>query len=225
MIKTKQTGELIIISGTTCAGKDTVVKSLLKKNSNITKSISYTSRPIRNGEKNGKDYYFVDKEEFERKIENDDFLEYACVQYGAYYGTPKQEVIDLLNQGKDVILVIDVQGAQIIKEKYPETLLIFIMAPSMKEVKKRIIARGGETKTQIIERFKVAYNEINEVNKYNYVVVNDDLDTCVEKVKSIIISNKCRVDRIEEMAVENQEEFMHELLIDKDFENEEIVYE
>ena len=225
MIKTKQTGELIIISGTTCAGKDTVVKSLLKKNSNITKSISYTSRPIRNGEKNGKDYYFVDKEEFEIKIENDDFLEYACVQYGAYYGTPKQEVIDLLNQGKDVILVIDVQGAQIIKEKYPETLLIFIMAPSMKEVKKRIIARGGETKTQIIERFKVAYNEINEVNKYNYVVVNDDLDTCVEKVKSIIISNKCRVDRIEEMAVENQEEFMHELLIDKDFENEEIVYE
>ena len=99
------------------------------------------------------------------------------------------------------------------------------MAPSMKEVKKRIIARGGETKTQIIERFKVAYNEINEVNKYNYVVVNDDLDSCVEKVKSIIISNKCRVDRIEELSVENQEEFMHELLIDKDFENEEIVYE
>lgn len=225
MIKTKQTGELIIISGTTCAGKDTVVKSLLKKNDNITKSISYTSRPIRNGEKEGVDYYFVDKEEFERKIENDDFLEYACVQYGAYYGTPKKEVIDLLNAGKDVILVIDVQGAQIIKEKYPETLLIFIMAPSMKEVKKRIIARGGETKTQIIERFKVAYNEINEVNKYNYVVVNDDLDTCVEKVKSIIISNKCRVDRIEEMSVENQEEFMHELLIDKEFENEDIVYE
>lgn len=225
MIKTKQTGELIIISGTTCAGKDTVVKSLLKKSSNIAKSISYTSRPIRSGEKNGKDYYFVDKEEFERKIENDDFLEYACVQYGAYYGTPKKEVIDLLNEGKDVILVIDVQGAQIIKEKYPETLLIFIMAPSMKEVKKRIIARGGETKTQIIERFKLAYNEINEVNKYNYVVVNDDLDSCVEKVKSIIISNKCRVDRIEELSVENQEEFMHELLIDKDFENEEIVYE
>lgn len=225
MIKTKQTGELIIISGTTCAGKDTVVKKLLKECDNITKSTSYTSRPIRTGEKDGVDYYYVDKEEFERKIENDDFLEYACVQYGAYYGTPKKEVLDLLSEGKDVVLVIDVQGAQIIKEKYPETLLIFIMAPSMKEVKKRIIARGGETKTQIIERFKVAYNEINEVNKYNYVVVNDDLDTCVEKVKSIIISNKCRVDRIEEMAVENQEEFMHELLIDKEFENEEIVYE
>lgn len=225
MIKTKQTGELIIISGTTCAGKDTVVKKLLKECNNITKSTSYTSRSIRNGEKEGVDYYFVDKEEFERKIENDDFLEYACVQYGAYYGTPKKEVIDLLNEGKDVVLVIDVQGAQIIKEKYPETLLIFIMAPSMKEVKKRIIARGGETKTQIIERFKVAYNEINEVNKYNYVVVNDDLDVCVEKVKSIIISNKCRVDRIEELAVENQEEFMHELLIDKEFDNETINYE
>jgi guanylate kinase len=225
MIKTKQNGELIIISGTTCAGKDTVVKSLLKKNKNITKSISYTSRPIRTGEKDGVDYFFVSKEEFEKKIEDDDFLEYACVQYGAYYGTPKREVIELLEQGKDVVLVIDVQGAQIIKEKYPETLLIFIMAPSMKEVKKRIIARGGETKTQIIERFKVAYNEINEVNKYNYVVVNDDLDACVEKVRSIIISNKCRVDRIEELAVENQEEFMHELLIDKEFDNETITYE
>ena len=224
-METKKRGLLIILSGPSGSGKDSVLKEILEERKNIVLSVSCTTRAPRIGEIDGKDYYFVDKEEFERKIENDDFLEYACVQYGAYYGTPKKEVIDLLNEGKDVILVIDVQGAQIIKEKYPETLLIFIMAPSMKEVKKRIIARGGETKTQIIERFKLAYNEINEVNKYNYVVVNDDLDSCVEKVKSIIISNKCRVDRIEELSVENQEEFMHELLIDKDFENEEIVYE
>lgn len=225
MIKPKTTGELIIISGTTCAGKDTVVKKLLEKNNNICKSTSYTSRPIRLGEENGKNYYFVTKEEFENKIKNDDFLEYAKVQYNEYYGTPKKEVLELLNNGKDVILVIDVQGAQIIKEKYPETLLIFILAPSMKEIKKRILNRGTETKEQIINRFKTAYNEINEINKYNYVVVNDDLDTCVEKVNSIIISNKCRVDRIEELSVENQEEFMHELLMDKDFINNKLDYE
>ena len=225
MIKTKKNGELIIISGTTCAGKDTIVKKLLDINKNICKSTSYTSRPIRPGEVNGKNYYFVDKNSFEEKINNDDFLEYAQVQYGEYYGTPKKEVIELIESGKDVILVIDVQGAQIIKEKYPDTLLIFILAPSMNEIKKRLINRKTETKEQIINRFKTAYNELNEVNKYNYVVINDDLDSCVEKVNSIIISNKCRVDRIEEMSVENEEEFMHELLMDKEFENIKIDYE
>ncbi len=224
MIKTKKSGELIIISGTTCAGKDTVVKKLLEINSNVCKSTSYTSRPIRPGEIDGKNYYFVNKEKFEEKINNDDFLEYAQVQYGDYYGTPKKEVVDLLNEGKDVILVIDVQGAGIIKEKFPDTLLIFILAPSMNEIKKRLINRKTETKEQIINRFKLAYQEINEVNKYNYVVVNDDIDECVNKVNSIIISNKCRVDRIEEMSVENQEEFMHELLMDKDFMNVDINY-
>jgi len=225
MIKTKKMGELIIISGTTCAGKGTVINKLLENDNNMNLSISYTSRPIRKGEEEGRDYYFITRDEFEKKINNDEFLEWAKVRYGEYFGTPKKEVIDLLESGKDVILEIDVQGAKIIKEKYPETLLIFILAPSMKEIKRRIIARGAETKEQIIERFKTAYNEINEINKYNYVVVNEDIDDCVEKVKSIIIANKCRVDRIEEMAVENQEEFMHELLIDKVFENEVISYE
>lgn len=224
MIKTKKTGELIIISGTTCAGKDTVVKELLSKNDNITKSTSYTSRPIRPGEIDGVNYYFVTSEEFEKKIENDDFLEYAKVQYGSYYGTPKKEVIDILNSGKDVILVIDVQGAKIIKEKYPETLLIFILAPSMKEIKKRLLSRSTETKEQIIERFKLAYQEINEISNYNYVVINDDLNDCVNKVNSIITSNKLRVDRIEELSVENQEEFMHELLMDKEFINIKLDY-
>ncbi len=225
MIKSKSTGELIIISGTTCAGKGTVIQKLLERNSNLNLSISYTSRKIRNDDIEGVTYYFVSEQEFEKKIKNNDFLEYAKVQYGAYYGTPKKEVIDLLNDGKDVILEIDVQGAQIIKEKYPETLLIFILAPSMKEIKKRILSRKTETKEQIINRFKTAYNEINEINKYNYVVVNDDLNDCVEKVNSIIISNKCRVDRIEELSVENQEEFMHELLMDKEFINNKLDYE
>lgn len=224
MIKTNNTGELIIISGTTCAGKGTIINKLLEENDNICLSTSYTSRSIRPKEVDGKDYYFVTREEFEAKIKNDDFLEYACVRYGEYFGTPKKEVIDLLNSGKDVILEIDVQGAAIIKEKYPNTLLIFILAPSMEEVKKRILNRRTETKEQIIDRFKTAYKEINEVNKYNYVVINDEVNKCVEKVKSILIANKCRVDRIEELSVENEEEFMHELLMDKDFINLNIDY-
>ena len=225
MIKQKKNGELIIISGTTCAGKGTVVKKLIKKNPNLKVSISYTSREKRDGEIEGKDYYFVSSEEFERKIQDGDFLEYAKVQYGKYYGTPKKEVHDLLEQGFDVILEIDVQGAQQIKEMFPQTILIFIMAPSMSEVKRRIKARGKETKEQILERFKVAYNELNEIPKYNYVVVNDNLEEAVSKVEAILLSEKCRVDRIEEIAVENQEEFIHEFLMDKDFDNEPIKIE
>lgn len=220
MIKQKKNGELIIISGTTCAGKGTVVKKLVEKNPNLKVSISYTSREKRDGEIEGKDYYFVSSEEFERKIQDGDFLEYAKVQYGKYYGTPKKEVHDLLEQGFDVILEIDVQGAQQIKEMFPQTILIFIMAPSMNEVKRRIKARGKETKEQILDRFQTAYREINEIPKYNYVVVNDNLEDAVNKVEAILISEKCRVDRIEEISVENKEEIIHEFLIDKEFNNE-----
>lgn len=220
MINTKSKGDLIIISGTTCAGKGTVIKKLLANHNDIVLSTSYTSRPKRESEVDGVDYYFVSKEEFERKIKNNDFLEYAQVQYGAYYGTPKKEVLDLLDSGKDVILEIDVQGAKQIKDLYPSTILIFIMAPSMREVKRRIMMRGDENIDQIISRFKVAYNEINQINNYNYVVVNDDLDTAVAKVEAILTSEKLRVDRIENLSVENEEEIIHELLMDKEFVNE-----
>ena len=219
MIKTKDKGDLIIISGTTCAGKGTVIKKLLANHNDIVLSTSYTSRPKRESEIDGVDYYFVSKEEFERKIANGDFLEYAQVQYGSYYGTPKKEVLELLDSGKDVILEIDVQGAKQIKELYPETILIFIMAPSMREVKRRIMMRGDENIDQIISRFKVAYNEINQINNYNYVVVNDVLEEAVKKVEAILISEKLRVDRIEEVSVENEEEIIHEFLMDKDFDN------
>ena len=222
MIKTKNKGDLIIISGTTCAGKGTVIKKLLSNHNDIVLSTSYTSRPKRETEIDGVDYYFVSKEEFERKIENGDFLEYAQVQYGSYYGTPKREVLELLDSGKDVILEIDVQGAKQIKEIYPSTILIFIMAPSMREVKRRIMMRGSENIDQIISRFKVAYNEINQINNYNYVVVNDDLDTAVAKVEAILVSEKLRVDRIEDLSVENEEEIIHELLMDKKFDNSKV---
>ncbi len=219
MIKTKSQGSLIIISGTTCAGKGTVIKKLLSLHNDIVLSISYTSRPKRESEIDGVDYYFVTKKEFEEKIAKGDFLEYAKVHYGDYYGTPKKEVIKKLESGKDVILEIDVEGAKQIKEKFPETILIFIMAPSMEEVKRRIKMRGDENNEQIIKRFKRAYQEINQVNNYNYVVVNDDLDEAVKKVEAILVSEKLRVDRIEEIAVENEEEIIHEFLMDKDFDN------
>ena len=220
MIKKKKRGSLIIISGTTCAGKDTVVKELLKRNNNLELSISCTTRDIRKGEIDGKDYFFFSVEEFEKMIENNELLEYAKVHYGMYYGTPKANIEESLEKGKDVILVIDVQGAAKVKELFPETILIFVMAPSMKIVKERIKKRGGENPEQIIKRFEVAYREINEVNKYNYVVVNDVLEDAVKKIEAILISEQCRVDRIEEISVENKEEIIHEFLINKEFNNE-----
>lgn len=220
MIKCKKSGELIIISGTTCAGKGTVVKELLKRNKNLKVSISYTTRAKRDGEVDGIDYFFIQNDEFEKMIANGEFLEYAKVQYDKYYGTSKAQVKKMLDDGYDVILEIDVQGAQQIKEMFPQTILIFIMAPSMNEVKRRIKARGKETKEQILDRFQTAYREINEIPKYNYVVVNDNLEDAVNKVEAILISEKCRVDRIEEISVENKEEIIHEFLIDKEFNNE-----
>ena len=216
MIKHKQKGEFIIILGTTCAGKGTVIKKLLAKDKNLALSISYTSRAKRDGEVDGVDYHFISRDKFEKRIQKGEFLEYAKVRYGEYFGTAKKDVQKLLETGKDVILEIDVQGAQQIKEMFPETILIFIMAPSMNEVKRRIKARGKETKEQILDRFITAYREINEIPKYNYVVVNDNLDDAVKKVEAILISEKCRVDRIEEIDVENQEEFIHEFIMEND---------
>ncbi len=218
MIKQKKQGNLIIISGTTCAGKGTVIEKLLERNNNLSLSISYTSRAMREGDKNGVKYHFISKEEFEKKIKNDELLEY--VKYsGNYYGTPKTEIKKILDTGHDVVLEVEVNGAQKIKEMFPETILIFIMAPSMEEVKRRIKARGQETNEQIIKRFQTAYQEINEIPKYNYVVINDEIEKAVEKIEAILLSEKCRVDRIEEIAVENQEEIIHEFLMNKEFDN------
>ena len=222
VIKEKKMGSLIIISGTTCAGKGTVIKELIKKNQNLVLSTSYTSRYMRDGEQDGVDYFFVSKEEFEEKIKNKEFLEYAIVHNSHYYGTPKKEVKGLLEQGMDVILEIDVQGAQQIKELIPETVLIFIVAPSMEILKKRIKERGAENNEQILKRFRTAYQEINEIPKYNYVVVNDEVDMAVRKIEAILISEKCRVDRIEDIAIENQEEVIHEFLMGKEFDNSNI---
>ena len=212
MIKTKKRGQLYVISGPSGCGKDTIVNNLLKKNNNLWLSISCTSREPRGKEKNGVEYFFLSEEEFEKEIENDGFLEYAKYA-GNYYGTPKKSIEEHLNKGEDVILVIEIQGALKIKSLLPETLFIFILPPSMKELKRRLEGRGTEDKEKIDKRFLRAYEEINEVGKYNYVVVNDEVKTAVEKVNAILISEKCRVDRIVELDVDNIEEEIHEALV------------
>ena len=183
MIKQKKNGNLIIISGTTCAGKGTVLKKLLERNNNLAVSTSYTSREKRENEINGKDYYFVSQKEFEEMIKRNEFLEYEKVHYGCYYGT----------------------------NKFPETILIFILAPSMEEVKRRIIERGDENNDQIIKRLERAYEEINTIDKYDYVVINDEVDKAVQKIEAILTSEKCKVSNIEKMDFTSKEELLKDL--------------
>lgn len=218
MIKTNNKGLLIVVSGPSGAGKDTICQKLIKENSNIWMSVSMTTRKPRPLEKDGVDYFFVSSEEFENKINDNTFLEYASYNDN-YYGTPKDKVEKKLNEGKDVILVIDINGAINIKKIIPSALFIFIMPPDMETLKNRLIGRKTESKDKVVQRFITAYNEVNNYKKYNYVVVNDKVEDAVNKVKSIIQSEKCRVDRIEDIYLGNKEELIHEILIDKNSEN------
>ena len=218
MLKVDGNGLLIVVSGPSGAGKDTICQKLIKENSNIWMSVSMTTRKPRPLEKDGVDYFFVSSEEFENKINDNTFLEYASYNDN-YYGTPKDKVEEKLNEGKDVILVIDINGAINIKKIIPSALFIFIMPPDMETLKNRLIGRKTESKDKVVQRFITAYNEVNNYKKYNYVVVNDKVEDAVNKVKSIIQSEKCRVDRIEDIYLGNKEELIHEILIDKNFEN------
>lgn len=221
MLKVNGNGLLIVVSGPSGAGKDTICQKVVEQTNNAWISVSMTSRNPRGKEIEGKDYFFVTPEEFENKIKDGQFLEYA-IYNGNYYGTPNDKIKDYLNSGIDVILVIDIQGALNIKKMIPSALFIFIMPPDMKTLKQRLIKRGTEDKEKVVKRFKAAYNEINNYNKYNYVVVNDIVDEAVDKVKAIIQAEKCRVDRIEEIHLDNKEELIHEILVDKEFNNDEM---
>lgn len=222
IIKTKEKGNLIVVSGPSGAGKGTVISKLKEKNNNIWLSISMTSREPRANDVPDQTYYFVTKEEFQDRIKNNSFLEYA-IYNGNYYGTPKEKISEHLDKGIDVILEIEIQGALKVKELVPDAIFIFILPPSMKELKKRLVERGTDSPEKILSRFKTAYQEINELTKYNYVVINDDIDVAVEKINSILLSERCRVDRIEEVYLNNVEEEIHELLVDKDLENKDLV--
>ena len=218
MIKSKQQGLLIVISAPSGAGKGTIINKMLEKNNNLWLSVSETSRPMRANDIDGITYHFCTKEEFEEKIKDDYFLEYALYANN-YYGTPKKYIQEHLSKGQDVILEIEIQGAIQIKKLIPEALFIFIMPPSLNELKKRLVGRGTDTKEKILERFKIAYQEMNDVTKYNYVVVNDEIDVAPDKILSIIKAERCRVDRIEDVFLNTEEEYMHEMLVDKDLDN------
>ncbi len=224
MIKHKSRGILIVISAPSGCGKGSVIQGLLEHDSkNRWLSVSTTSRQIRSNDIPGKTYNFVSKEDFEQKIKEGYFLEYTNY-VGNYYGTPKEFIGEKLNNGIDVILEVEIEGAMNIKKLIPEALFIFIMPPSLKIMVERLKKRGTDSKDKILERFHRAYKEINEVTKYNYVVVNDILTDAIDKVEAIIKAEKCRVDRIEEVYMDTKEEEIHELLIDdKEFINEDVV--
>ncbi|SCX07461.1 guanylate kinase [Lachnospiraceae bacterium YSD2013] len=190
-------GLLIVMSGFSGAGKGTLMKRLMADYDDFAFSVSMTTRAPRQGEVDGKDYFFVTREEFEKAIAEDGFVEYA--QYvGNYYGTPKAYVLEQLKKGKNVILDIEVQGAMQIKEKFPDALMLFVIPPSIEVLLKRLRARGTESEEVIMRRITQAKTECTYMDRYEYIVINDDLDTAVKEMYAMVQSAKFTVSRCRE---------------------------
>ena len=198
-------GLLLVVSGPSGAGKGTICKALLNKNDQIKLSVSATTRKPRNGEVHGVNYFFIEKEEFTKMIENGEFLEYAQI-YDNFYGTPKAAIIECLEKGQDVILEIEMQGARQIKEVYPEGVFIFVLPPSLEELKSRIVGRGTETQEEIEKRFSCAFEEINQIVNYDYFIVNEDIEKSVSDVEAIICAEKNKVTRYKNNIIDKIKE-------------------
>lgn len=198
-------GLLLVVSGPSGAGKGTICKALLNKNDQIKLSVSATTRKPRNGEVHGVNYFFIEKEEFTRMVENGEFLEHAQI-YDNFYGTPKAAIIECLEEGQDVILEIEMQGARQIKEVYPEGVFIFVLPPSLEELKSRIVGRGTETQEEIEKRFSCAFEEINQIVNYDYFIVNEDIEKSVNDVEAIILSEKNKVTRYKNNIIDKFKE-------------------
>lgn len=198
-------GILIVLSGFSGVGKGTVVKRLLSDYDNYVLSISATTRKPREGEEEGISYFFKSKEDFEQMIKDDAFVEHARY-VDNYYGTPKAYVQEQLDAGKDVILEIEIQGALKVKEKYPDALMLFLVPPDARTLKERLIGRGTETAEVIHDRLKRAAQEAQEMGSYEYIIVNDDLDTCVKQVHALIQSAHCKKSHNMEFIKELQQD-------------------
>ena len=202
MEKHKEKGILVVVSGFSGAGKGTIMKNLTRIYDNYALSISATTRAPRPGEEEGKSYFFVSKDRFEEMIDRDELVEYAKY-VDNYYGTPRKFVEDCLNEGKDVILEIEIQGALKIKKKFPDSLLIFMAPPSAEELRARLIGRNTEDEATVNKRLSRAIVEAEGVEAYDYILVNADIDTCTEKLHNLIRASHDRaevhLDLIEEI--------------------------
>lgn len=190
-------GVLTVVSGFSGAGKGTVMKRLIQKYDDYALSISVTTRNPREGERDGIEYFFKTKEEVETMIENDEFLEYARY-VDNYYGTPRFYVEEMLAKGKNVILEIEIQGAMQIKAKNPEAVLIFVTPPSFEELRNRLVGRGTETADVIESRLRRASEEAEGMSSYDYILVNDQVEDCVDRLHQIILSERAKAQRNEE---------------------------
>lgn len=194
-------GFLLVLSGPSGSGKGTVSEALMEKNEDISFSTSVTTRTPRPGEVNGENYFFTSREEFEKMVEEDELLEYAFVHTN-YYGTPKKFVFEEIEEGEIVLLEIDVQGALQIKEKYKEAVFIFLLPPTMDELKSRLVKRDTETEEEIDTRFKNAFKELDFVGEYDYFVVNKTVDDAVKDIENIVAAEKLRVKRHKDIKKE-----------------------
>lgn len=198
-------GILVVVSGFSGAGKGTLMKALLGKYNNYALSISATTRSPRAGEVDGREYFFITREEFQEMIARDQLIEWA--QYvDNYYGTPKQYVFQQMSDGKDVILEIEIQGALKIKERFPDALLLFVLPPNADELRNRLVGRGTESEDVIQARLHRASEEADGMNSYDYILVNDDVDRCAEEMHRLIQAQHNKVcnnlDFIEQMKQE-----------------------
>lgn len=201
----KREGLLIVISGFAGTGKGTIVKRLVEDYEQYALSVSMTTRAPRPGEVDGKSYFFVTKEEFEKNIAENRLVEYASY-CDNYYGTPKAYVEDMLQQGKDIILEIEIQGALKIRKMFPTALLLFMMPPSAEELKRRLVGRGTETMEVVEKRMTRAATEAAGIDQYDYIVINDEVDACVVRTHSIIEAAHAKPQRNIAFIKEMQEE-------------------
>ena len=190
----KRRGLLVVFSGPSGSGKGTVLKEALKKSENLKLSVSVTTRAPREGEVDGVDYIFYSQEKFKELISQDGFLEWACFCEN-YYGTPKAQIEALLSEGKDVVLEIEVQGAMKVKEKCPDAVLIFNLPPSMEELKNRLVGRQTDAPEVIEKRLETAVWEISQAEKYDYIIVNDEVEKAADELLCTIKGEKCNVYR------------------------------